>query len=121
MLVVIHAYDEIFQGLHGIETFNILNVKNIEEAEDFGREESLDIINSYTDIMEQLEEDIFYNISEEESEDKIYYENLLREAIEEDIAFDIFKVNRNKESIEFLEQKFNEDPKLFIKEYCEIY
>ena len=58
MLYVIYAADQIYQGLHGMHDYSIYDCDTISEAEDIGIENSIQVINSYSIIYEQLEDDI---------------------------------------------------------------
>lgn len=123
MLVAIHAYDQIFEGLHGMESYEVVEVINEEEAKDYAISSSVDIINSYEDIMRELEEEAgenidFYidpTIDEEEA-----YEYALDDRINEDIAYDIYILKDNIiDSLEVLNNKYNEYPESFIEEFSE--
>ena len=123
MLVAIHAYDQIYQGLHGMESYEVVEVINEEEAEDYAISSSVDIINTYEDIMRELEEEAkenidFYNdptIDEEEA-----YEYALDDCINEDIAYDIYILKDNiTDSLEALNNKYVRNPKSFIEEFSE--
>ena len=119
MLYVIHAFEGIYGGYHGIEDWSIWPCDNEEEAISIARENSIEVISSYGCVYEELECDIETWIDETMSEEDIA---LLREDIyEEDIDFNIWKINSDmvKEyDIETLERWLNDDPEKKKKKYC---
>lgn len=57
MRVAIYAYENIYGGLHGINSGGVFDVDSMEEAEGIGREYSYDIFDSYSSFFEELPED----------------------------------------------------------------
>ena len=51
MVVAIHAFENIYGGLHGIEHYLIVEVDNIQQAEEWASEESKEVMESYSSIM----------------------------------------------------------------------
>ena len=47
MQVYIYATEGIYQGLHGINWCGVVNVDSIEEANEWGYENAIDLISSY--------------------------------------------------------------------------
>lgn len=119
MLYVIHAFEGIFGGYHGIEDWSIWFCDNEEEAISIARENSMEVINSYGCVYEELECDIEEWIDETMSEEDIA---LLREDVyEEDIDYNIWKIDSDmvKEyDINTLERWLNDNPEDFIEKYC---
>ena len=106
MMYVIHAFEEKYGGYHGIEDWSIENCNNEEEAVSIARENSLEVINSYSLVYEELEDDI---------------EQLRADIYNEDIAYNIWKIDSDiiKEyDIDILEEWLNNDPEDFIEKYC---
>lgn len=81
MRVFVYACEEMYHGLHGIEDMRVVEVSSIEEANDWGREMSEGVLESfgmedeyedegnwYIDIGEALEWYI-YPINEEKAKD----------------------------------------------------
>lgn len=68
MLVFIHAFEEMYQGLHGIEDMRVVEVQSMAEADDWGREMSCGVIESYG-----LNEEYGY---EEDDEEMDYREHM---------------------------------------------
>ena len=61
MLYAIHAYEGIYGGLHGIESFAVIEAETTEEAEHYGLEMSYEVIDDYSCIMEDFEQDAEFN------------------------------------------------------------
>ncbi len=119
MLYVIHAFEEKYGGYHGIEDWSIENCDNEEEAISIARENSLEVINSYSLVYDELEDDIETFTDENMSEDDI--EELRSDIYNEDIAYEIWKIDSDiiKEyDIDTLKKWLNNDPEEFIEKYC---
>lgn len=119
-LYAVHAFEQIFAGLHGIESYSVIEAINEEEAEEYAREESYDIITSYPDVYNDLEnyvrESFDFNDKEVDYED---FDNELEEAYKEDIDYEIFLLKETSESLEALDRKYQKDPEGFIEKYAE--
>ena len=83
MIVAIHAYDEIFGGLHGFEDFDVVEVNNEQEAYEIGYDMAYEVINSYWYQYEDMFDEDVTNEGIEEDTDE--YESYKEEWIE-DIA-----------------------------------
>lgn len=119
MLYVIHAFDDLYGGFHGLEDWSIWDCENETEAESIARENSIDIINGFNCIYEELEAEIGDNISDDMSEDDI--EQLRLDVYEEDIAYNLWEIDEDivKEyDIDTLETMLNDYPEDFIEKYC---
>lgn len=119
MLYVIHAFEERYSGLHGIEDWSIWDCDNEEEAISIAKENSIEVINSYSCIYEELEMEVDEEVDETMSEEDI--EQLRSDIYNEDVAYDIWKLDSDivKEyDIDFLERKLVEDPEDFIEKFC---
>lgn len=121
MLVAIYAYEQIYGGLHGMCSHTVIEVENMEEAEEYAISESVDVIGSYNEIMDDIQTDAegyvddFYDEDYEEALDQA-----MAEAIEEDVAYEIYEITKETtESLEQLNKKYYQDPEGFIKEYCQ--
>lgn len=110
---VIKAYENTYAGYHGLVEY-ILEECPLNEAVDIGIEESRNIIKNYDFIYELVTDGL-----EEESDD---YEEMLEEAIQEDIVYEIFEVleheDLNMNDLESMEDLLKEDPEAFIECYC---
>lgn len=47
MLVFVHAYEDFYCGLHGVEDMRVVDVNDMKEADEWGREMSYEVIESY--------------------------------------------------------------------------
>lgn len=54
MIVAIHAFENTYGGLHGIEHYLIVEVDNVQQAEEWASEESREVMESYSSIMEDF-------------------------------------------------------------------
>ena len=111
-IYVIHAFDEIYGGLHGMEMWTLEEFKNESEATDVAEEMSRDIIDSYSDITDILKERAEDLLSYDIEEGRIIFEHqrerafnsYYEECVGEDISFNITKL----------------DPKYTIEQYNEM-
>ena len=116
MRVAIHAYDQTYGGLYGIEDYGVITVDSIKEAEEYGREMSYDVINSYSDIYESFEESAEEEGLERDSDEWCDY---VDECVQEDIAYNIYLITKetNKNNEELTLEFYNNQEE-FIKTYC---
>ena len=115
MLFAIHAYDGIYQGLHGMETRAVVEVIDEQEVREIGYEMSKEVISDYNDIYNTFVEEADFNGIDEESNEWYEY---IEEQIEEDVCYDYWRVKENSKSLEDLNQMFCDDPEGFLNEYC---
>ena len=99
----IYAYDEFYGGLHGMYDMTFLE-GDYQEAEMYGHEMSNSVIESYSEIYEQL----FMDCETEEEQE---------EALAEDITYEIYELCDDAPSFEELED-MNLDPQSYIEEFC---
>lgn len=98
---VIHAFDEIYGGLHGMEDWTIEECKDENEAIDIAKDMSCDVIERYadiTDILAERAEDLLsYDIEEgrinSESQREQAFNNYYEDCVKEDIFYSIVKLN----------------------------
>lgn len=122
MLYVIYAADQMYNGLHGMCDWTIEDCYNENDASEIAFENSLEIINDYSAIYEELEKEVedevdFADIPiTEEKEEEIRYE-----IYSSDVLYDIFEIKfeYQKEDIFELERILQYDPEEFIKKYCD--
>ena len=98
MQVYIYATEGIYQGLHGINLCGVVDVDSIEEANEWGYENAIDLISSYG--LEREYED-------SEMEEEVYWE-----------------VHKIRSDIQMTTKELDEiaaryDRDTFIEEYCE--
>lgn len=99
----IYAYDEFYGGLHGIYDY-CFNECTLRQAEEQGREMSYEVIESYGYLLEEI-------CGEDATEEEI------NEAIQEDIAYEIYELREDAPSFEEL-YDMNLDPQSYIEEFC---
>lgn len=114
MIVAIHAVDDKYQGLHGIEEFKILEVVNVQEAEEIASDMSRDLIQGYSCIMDDFEEEA----SEIYTKGSIEWEAYVNDCIEADILYYVYEVVNNIKPFERMEREFYYDPITFIDNHC---
>ena len=100
----IYAYEERYNGLHGIYDYRFSDC-TFQEAEEYGYDMSYSVIESYNFILDELYDE---DTPEEE----------IDEAIQEDIAYEVWELRDDAPSFEELEA-MNLDPESYIKEYCQ--
>ena len=92
MRFFVYAYENMYGGLHGMYTFDIIHADSIEEANNYGKEMSYDVIQTYGSIMESLEGEIDPDIEENSEE----WEEALEEAIGCDTAWIVYQIDESK-------------------------
>lgn len=120
MRVFVYSCEETYHGLHGIENMGVVEVATIQEADEWGRQMSEDIINSYSCVLEAIEE-----VADEVNEDRdseewqeAYEEELIQHLewyvyhINEDVAKDI-----PTEELDAIANHLGQEE--FIEEYCD--
>ena len=98
MQVYIYAAEGIYQGLHGINWCGVVDVDSIEEANEWGYENAIDLIYSYG-----LEAEY------EES------------CMDEEVYWEIYKIRSDIQMTtrELDELAARHDKEFFVEEYCE--
>ena len=115
MVCLIHAYEQMYQGLHGMETYNIGVYKDIEDAAEDARDCSFEVMESYNQIMNDLEE-----MAEEN-------ETSIDEEMEDNVGYDIYRIKdefimSDSEMVSaciIMEAMEDMDMDEFIDYYCE--
>lgn len=100
-IYVIHSFDEIFGGLHGMEEWSMEEYQSEKEAIETAIEMSYDVIDSYRDITEILneraEDFLSYDIEEgrinSEAQREQAFNNYYEDCVKEDISYSIVKLN----------------------------
>jgi len=120
---VIRAYDNFYGGLHGMESYEIFEGTE-KEANECGVEMSYEVIESYMDIYNSLEDDIREYCEEEGfdyDENGEEVENIREEVYREDTVWDIHKLDKAKlPTLDFneLENMFYNNPDEFLEKYA---
>jgi len=122
MLYVIHAYEQIYGGLHGMENWSLAECSSIEEANEWLLENSMDVITSYSSIIEDLEQTVEDYKTDDMSEEEI--EELRYDVYNEDIDGAIYELKEefqkdytSKDLVE-LERELCNNPEDFVETYC---
>lgn len=119
----IRAYDEFYGGLHGMERYDIIEGTE-KEADEYGLEMSNEVIESYHDIYDSLEDEIREYCEEEGfdyDENGEEVEDIREEVYGGDTAWDIHELDRAKlPTFNFneLNNMFYNNPDEFLKLYA---
>ena len=123
MTFAIIAAEGIYEGLHGIETKTIVEASNWNEIYDIARELSLEVMESYGDVIEELErevqEEIDFNDTVNWTEERI--EELRAEVYNDNVYYNVYQLDEEKikdDSYEQLEEEFYNDPEEFLEKYA---
>lgn len=114
-LYAIIAYENCYQGLHGIIDYEVIEVESKKEAEDYAMEKSYEVMDSHSGILEMMYNDLdewkeFNNIDDDEE--------YIEEWRSENVAYRVLEITKaTNESLEALNEKFYNDPEGFIEEY----
>ena len=116
-MYAVFACEAIYQGLHGMYDLNIIDTEDEKEAEEWGEAISYDIMDSFSDIDIALRDEALYAGFEEDSEEFYDY---IEELKRDNVYYRIWKVKDTKGmTIEELRDEFYNNPKTFVKEFCE--
>ena len=122
MIFLIHAKENIYDGLHGIESIDVVEVDTLEEAHNIAYEMSLDVINSYSDVYDELETEVEETIAYEDTvkwTDE-YINDLRDEIYNDDVCYDLYELDEEKVkdfSYETLTHEAYEDIEEFLEKY----
>ena len=100
-IYAIHAYESYFQGLHGVESFEVIEARSDKEAEQYAYEMAQNVVDDYSYIWES-----------DYDEDEDCFE-------EEGGEFEIYKlIEETNASLEELNEEWDNDPKGFLNKYA---
>lgn len=119
MNLFIYAYDNLFGGLHGMYNYTFYEADTEKEAQETALELSCEVIDSYSDITEQLEEDADFCCDDRDSDE---WSSAYDEAVLQDTAYEIYALKdevKDKTEDELDELVYQEGVKRFIEKYCE--
>ena len=115
----IYAYEDIYGGLHGIHELAVVEVGSKKNAEEIANEMAISVIDSYGGVTESFEDEAYNEGYEPDTEE---WQDYIDECYRDDISYEIYKVTKEtNESLEELDNKFNNDPEGFLEEYCGIH
>ena len=91
MKYAIHAYEALYDGLYGVYTDFVVDVKSPVEAQEMAKAESLALMESYSSIMNSLYETVYkmYNDEELDEETARMY---VKELMEQNICFEMCRI-----------------------------
>ena len=120
MRVFIHSCEETYHGLHGIENMRVAEVATIQDADEWGRQMSEDVIESYSSVIEAIEE-----VADEVSEDRDSeeWQEAYNEELSQHLEWYVYSIDENVAkdiSTEELDEIANHlGQEWFIKKYCD--
>ena len=115
-LFAIHAYEQWYDGLHGIENYEVIEAENFQEVEDYAESLSRDLIDDYNIVKEAGWYDEIKNATNLTDEDDEFYD-ALEDYIDSDIAYDIYWLKETNQSLEALNEMYSNNPEKFLKKY----
>ena len=91
MKYAIHAYEALYDGLYGVYTDFVVDVKSPVEAQEMAKAESLALMESYSSIMNSLYETVYkmYNDEELDEEAARMY---VKELMDQNICFEMYRI-----------------------------
>lgn len=101
-IYLIHAYEETYSGLHGMEDYDIVETDSLDTLRDYGHEMSLDVMESYGCIEEVLYQDALEWAEEMGyEEDDEEFSDYLDELHEDNVAYEYWKLNDEYTTIQY--------------------
>lgn len=128
-LYLYYAADQMYQGLHGMESFGIIDEPDLESAFEEARIASREIITDYDIIIDELKQEAWESVDTEsyaadgETVPEEVYKQALEDAIYEDMYYQVWRIKpliAQGMSYEELEELVREDFGAFTEEYCEL-
>lgn len=128
MIFLLRAAEAMYDGLHGLESFDIIEVDDVKEAYGIGREESIELMNSYSCIYDELEAEVQEEIDFDDvtnwTPERV--EELRAEIYENNICYDLYELDEEKikssdNSWDELERQAYEDREEFLINYGKNY
>ena len=113
-IFAIYAYEQQFLGLHGMYGTSIVELTSLDEAIEWAIEESLEIMESYPEIIDMLKECAISEGLEEGTEE---YEEYMEELKKVNIGYEIWEVTSPYE-LEKMNEDFYNNIEDFISKYC---
>ena len=88
MKYAIHAYEALYDGLYGVYTDFVVDVKSPVEAQEMAKAESLTLMESYSSIMNSLYETVYKMYNDEELDEKTA-RMYVKELMDQNICFEM--------------------------------
>ena len=122
MTFLVRACEGIYEGLHGIETIEILEAEDLNEIHNIATEMSIELMGFYTSVIDELErcveEEIEFNDTVNWTEERI--DQLRSEIYDENVYYDLYELDEEKikdMSYEELEEEAYNDLEEFLNNY----
>ena len=122
MLYAIWAAESTYCGLHGMNTYGVVDCRNDAEAAEIGNEWSREVIHSYAHCIDSLLEEVAWILDmdredlEDYIEDEERYDNAYREAEDEMVMYEYYPIRKDcgltRDELEELEWEE-------LRSYCE--
>ena len=122
-IFAISGQDELYQGLHGMRHVNVIIANAIEEAIEEARNLAYEVMTEYSQIYEQLEEDVCEYCDSEGVRygwETVEEENLREEVYENDAVYEVYELNIEKLptlNLSELSRYFYESPEEFLNAF----
>lgn len=100
MRVFVYAYENIYCGLHGINSMGVFEVDDLDEANDIGKELSYEVIESFSGVFDSYDEI----------------------EVQEGVEWEVYRIRSefdNKSTHELDHICATLDVESFVEEYCE--
>lgn len=117
MRFFIYAYEKVYDGNHGVYSFDIVDTKSMEDANLIGRDMAIDLIETNDALMNIFEADADLVADEDSYE----WEEALDEAIEDDAEWKVYEINEeyaHDVSDIVLSMCFTGDVEEFVDRFC---
>ena len=115
----VYAGDQMYGGLHGMCEHCVVDAKDSFEAKDIAIIKANEVIESYSNIYESIDETVEDYAEEGMTEDDLA--ELRQDIVNDDLDWSIWKIDESKAediSTDLLDQMYYNDPEGFIEEYC---
>ena len=125
MVYAVIAAEGIYQGYHGIKQKAIIEVSSLEEAHEIAAEMSIEIMDSYPDVYDELEEAIQNEIDDNDAIEWTDEEinDFRSEIYNDNIYYDLYELDEEKiknKSYEELKKELHSNFEEFLIKYQKI-
>ena len=117
MMYVIRAYEQMYSGLHGIETWCVVEASSLQQVEEDAIGLSYEVMDSYGFIEGELESIATFHCENPEDVDE--FEECLEEARAENVGYSIWEVIE-EDSLKNIDKILAEDPEGYVSEKCNL-
>lgn len=114
---VVHAYENTYGGLHGMENWFYLDTNSMNEVDEAATQASYEVMESYSCIMESLEENARFACEDPDDEEE--YEQMLDEECEYNVAYNVYMLNDEGAALghRVINAMLAYDPEELVKNY----